>query len=284
MTTYAMGYTARELDRLMFQSRLLRPMTERLLRGAGIGPGMRVLDVGCGAGDVGLLAAELVGPAGSVTGIDRDARSVAVAGQRADAQGLTWARFRPAAVEEFAGDGPFDAVVGRYVLVHQADPAAFLRAAARNVRPGGVIAVHELDFSRPGPDSAPEVPAWEQAITWQKRAIAAATTHADAGSRLLSHFAAAGLPPPQVHGEFMTGGGPASPLYRYAAEAVRTLLPVLARIGVPAEEIGIETLEARLRSAVVDAGAQVTTGAPQYLAAVATSGGQSGVDATSIAG
>lgn len=119
-------------------------------------------------------------------------------------------------------------------------------------------------------DSAPEVPEWEQAIAWQKRAIAAATTHADAGGRLLQHFAEAGLPEPRVRGEFMTGGGPASPLYRYAADAVRTLLPVLARIGVPAGEIGIETLEARLRAAVAGAGAQVTTGAPQYLAAART--------------
>lgn len=265
-----MGYAQHELDRLIFQAELLRPMTERLLRGAGIGPGMRVLDVGSGAGDVALLAAELVGPAGSVTGVDRDARSVALAGHRAAGRGLTWARFCHAKAEEFCAEGSFDAVVGRYVLVHQADPAAFLRAAARHARPGGVIAFHELDFTQPGLASSPEVPEWEQAIAWQKRAIAAAARHAGAGSRLLCLFADAGLPQPRVYGEFMTGGGPDSPLYRYAAEAVRTLLPVLARIGVPAGEIGIETLESRLRAAVVGAGAQITTGAPQYLAATRT--------------
>jgi 2-polyprenyl-3-methyl-5-hydroxy-6-metoxy-1,4-benzoquinol methylase len=263
--TYAMGYTQHELERLMFQARLLRPMTERLLRGAGIGPGMRVLDVGSGAGDVALLAAELAGPTGSVVGIDRDARSVALAGHRAKSQGLTWAEFHEVTVEEFTGRGSFDAVVGRYVLVHQPSPAAFLAAAARHVRPGGVIAFHELDFTQAGPVSSPEVPAWEQAIAWQKRAIAAVLTHADAGSRLISHFADAGLPEPEIHGEFLAGGGPGSPLYRYAADAVKTLLPVLARIGVAADEIGIETLEARLKTAVVQAGAQVTI-APQYLA------------------
>jgi ubiquinone/menaquinone biosynthesis C-methylase UbiE len=269
VNTYAMGYAEHELERLIFQGRLLRPMTERLLRGAGIGPGMRVLDLGTGAGDVALLAAGLVGPTGSVTGIDRDARSVALAGHRAESDGLTWAEFREATVEEFTAEEAFDAVVGRYVLVHQADPAAFLTAAARNARPGGVIAFHELDFTQAGPVSSPEVPIWEQAIAWQKRAIAAALTHADAGSRLLSHFAEAGLPEPEIHGEFMTGGGPGSPLYRYSADAVRTLLPVLASIGVPADEIGIETLEARLRAAVVQAGAQVTI-APQYLAVART--------------
>jgi 2-polyprenyl-3-methyl-5-hydroxy-6-metoxy-1,4-benzoquinol methylase len=267
METYAMGYTEHELERLMFQARLLRPMTDRLLRDAGIEPGMRVLDVGCGAGDVALLAAELVGPSGSVTGIDRDARSVALALHRAESAGLTWARFRAVAVEDFNEAGSFDAVTGRYVLVHQADPVVLLRAAARTVRPGGVIAFHELDLNPVGPFSAPEVPLWERAIGWVKRAMAAAVTHADAGSRLLCHFAAAGLPAPRIRGEVMTGGGPHSPLYRYAADSVRTLLPVLARIGVQADEIGIETLEARLRAAVVEAGAQITTGAPQYLAA-----------------
>ena len=64
-------------------------MTARLLRDAGIRPGMHVLDVGSGAGDVSLIAAELVGPSGSVIGVDRDGPSVELAGRRARAAGLT---------------------------------------------------------------------------------------------------------------------------------------------------------------------------------------------------
>jgi ubiquinone/menaquinone biosynthesis C-methylase UbiE len=263
--TYASGYTEAELDRLVFQARLLDPMTERLLWRAGVRTGMRVLDVGSGAGDVALLAAGLVGPSGSVTGVDRDGRSVALAEQRAVARGLSWARFREAAVAEFTEDGPFDAVIGRYVLVHQAEPAAFLRAATRNLRPGGVIAFHEIDYSRPGHSSSPEVPLWDQVLEWTRRAIAAVCPHADAGGTLVSHFADAGLPTPQIYGEFLTGGGPDSEIYRYTADAVRSLLPVFHQIGVSADEIGIETLEARLRTAVVQAQAQVKV-APQFLA------------------
>jgi ubiquinone/menaquinone biosynthesis C-methylase UbiE len=70
-TTYALGHSSAEIQRLKDQAAMLRPITERLLRSAGIDAGMRVLDLGCGAGDVSMLAAELVGPAGIVVGIDR---------------------------------------------------------------------------------------------------------------------------------------------------------------------------------------------------------------------
>ena len=82
-TEYILGHSDREIRRLMHQAAILRPITERLLRGAGIGRGMRVLDLGCGAGNVSMLAAELVGAAGSVVGIDRNQDVIAVARERA---------------------------------------------------------------------------------------------------------------------------------------------------------------------------------------------------------
>jgi ubiquinone/menaquinone biosynthesis C-methylase UbiE len=267
METYAMGYSPQEAERLMFQAGLLRPITEHLLCRAGIGPGMRVLDVGTGAGDVALLAADLVGPTGAVTGIDRDLRSVDLAAHRARVEGLTSVEFHAATMAEFASDGSFDAVVGRYVLIHQDDPAAFLKAAARHVRPGGAIAFHEMDVTAAIRNSNPEVRVWEQTMTWLMQGAAAGCRHYDAGSRLTGLFAAAGLPEPEIQGEFWAGGGPGSPLYRWAADTTRTMLPLLARVGVPADEVGVETLESRIRSAVVAAGAQVRV-FPQYTALV----------------
>lgn len=61
----------------MRQAASLAPLTERLFRAAGIGPGLRVLDLGCGVGDVAMLAARLVGPSGEVVGVVRDARAIA---------------------------------------------------------------------------------------------------------------------------------------------------------------------------------------------------------------
>jgi ubiquinone/menaquinone biosynthesis C-methylase UbiE len=67
---------------------MLRPITERLLRNAGIEAGMRILDLGCGAGDVAMLAVELVGPEGAIVGIDRNQEVLNVAKERAREIGL----------------------------------------------------------------------------------------------------------------------------------------------------------------------------------------------------
>ena len=69
---YVMGHNDRERRRLILQASLLNPFTEQLFRRAGISSGMNVLDLGCGVGDVSILAARLVGPYGSVTSVDFD--------------------------------------------------------------------------------------------------------------------------------------------------------------------------------------------------------------------
>jgi ubiquinone/menaquinone biosynthesis C-methylase UbiE len=63
---YVLGHSDWELDRLRVQARLIDPITRRFFLDAGIVPGMRVLDVGSGAGDTAFLAAELVGARGEV--------------------------------------------------------------------------------------------------------------------------------------------------------------------------------------------------------------------------
>jgi ubiquinone/menaquinone biosynthesis C-methylase UbiE len=163
-TTYALGHAAAEIQRLANQAAMLRPITERLLRSAGINAGVRVLDLGCGAGDVSMLAAELVGPGGSVVGIDRSQEVLKVARERAQEAGLRQIRFVRSSVEELVVDEPFDLVIGRYILVHQSEPVALLRKAARLVRPGGALAFHEVRMTGVT-KSFPCVPLWDLTIT-----------------------------------------------------------------------------------------------------------------------
>jgi ubiquinone/menaquinone biosynthesis C-methylase UbiE len=79
---YVLGHSAQELERLSTQARLYEPFTMQFFRDAGIKAGMRVLDVGCGSGDVSFLAARMVGPMGEVVGVDRAPAAVATATRR----------------------------------------------------------------------------------------------------------------------------------------------------------------------------------------------------------
>ena len=58
---YALGHSENELQRLSRQGEAIGPFTRQLFEEAGIKQGMRVLDIGCGSGDVAFLAANLVG-------------------------------------------------------------------------------------------------------------------------------------------------------------------------------------------------------------------------------
>ena len=80
---YVLGHSERELERLGAQARLVDPITRGFFRDAGIALGMRVLDVGSGAGDTAFLAASMVGEKGEIVGVDRSADALAAARSRA---------------------------------------------------------------------------------------------------------------------------------------------------------------------------------------------------------
>jgi ubiquinone/menaquinone biosynthesis C-methylase UbiE len=256
-TIYVLGHSQDEIRRLIDQAEILRPITERLLRSAGIEQGMRVLDLGCGAGDVSMLAGKLVGPSGSVVGIDPNADVLAVARARAQADGLLHVTFAEASVGTFSEFRSFDLVVARYVLTYQVDPVAFLRTAARFATPGGILALHEFMLDRPV-HSRPHVALWQQTADWLMTTFRGAAPSWDAAARLIEHFSSAGLPQPELFSEIPVGGGVDAPHYAWLAGVARTLLPRMVKTGVvTAETIAIDTLESRLRSAVVDARSQV---------------------------
>ncbi|MFD0747509.1 class I SAM-dependent methyltransferase [Phytohabitans flavus] len=138
------SYPEMELDRLLSRGRFLGDLTEHVLGLAGLQPGMRVLDVGCGNGDVAFVAARLVGPDGAVIGVDRDPAAIDRARARAS---LGNVRFLAADAAELDLDVPIDAVIGRQVLMHLAEPAATLRHLRKLLAPGGLIAFQEPDWA-----------------------------------------------------------------------------------------------------------------------------------------
>jgi ubiquinone/menaquinone biosynthesis C-methylase UbiE len=254
---YVLGHTARELDRLDLQGVLYRDVTRRALVDAGVGAGWRVLDLGCGSGDVTRVAADLVGPDGSVVGVDRDEDAIRAAEARTEASHV---RFLAAEAGGSVPGAPFDALVGRFVLMHQPDPSAVLGDAARAVRSGGVVVMVEssMDILRDGVHSRPTSPLYDRVVRWKCQVVEGAGADLHAGMRLREVFEGAGLAAPATRLEARVDGDPRSPVWTYMAESVRSMLPRARELGISTEPVDpVDSLASRLRDEVVGMGGVV---------------------------
>jgi SAM-dependent methyltransferase len=247
---YVMGRSEAETARLQRQSLLYNPGTRRLFEDAGITAGMRVLDVGSGAGDVAMLAAEMVGRDGLVVGVDNDCAVLETARRRAGAAGLTQVRFVAGDIREAELDLEFDAVVGRLVLVHVNDPAAILTRLTSLLRPEGVVAFQEIDWSI-GPVSQPPSRSLALVRDWAQDLFRRCGLDPYIGLALQRIFLAAGLPAPQLRLDAPTGNGADFPGYAYMESSVRSGLPQLIKFGIAtADDVAIDTLAQRLRDEI----------------------------------
>jgi SAM-dependent methyltransferase len=232
---YVMGRTEAERARLSQQDRIFAPHSENLFRQAGIAEGMRVVDVGCGVGDATALLARIVGPAGSVIGVDQDAASLEAAERMVAGAGLSNVTFQQRTLPDIDLDAPTDALAGRLILLHFDDPASVLAELTRYVRPGGVVTFQDITISRAR--SVPEVPLWTRLIEWISAGATLAGAGPDFGDRLPAVFRRAGLSHPQAAAVSITGDAD-SPVPAYWVQTVRSLAPLLvARGTATAEEL-----------------------------------------------
>jgi SAM-dependent methyltransferase len=245
--TYGVGSGIGEdaVARLELQGKVMARPTRMIFTEAGIGPGMRVLDLGCGAGDATFVAAELVGPGGSVVGLDHSPDALARARYRAGQRGLAQVQFVQGDMHDPAPGGPFDAIVERVALMHVPDPAVVLRRQAAVLRPGGLVVPIEADTS-PG-WTEPEIPVMTQWGSWMAEAMARAGMVL-IGRRLWAIEEEAGLRPLGMLGIQIDWGPGDVDALAYYVEGIRGTEPLLVGTGVAtAEEIGMETFEQRLR-------------------------------------
>jgi SAM-dependent methyltransferase len=257
---YLMGRSEAETRRLMAQHQLYSRFTRRLLEDAGITEGMKVLDVGSGAGDVALLAAELVGPTGSVVGVDQDPGVLDTARARAEASGLTNVSFHASDLSEGVTDDDFDAVVGRLVLLYVPDPAETLRVLVERLKPRGIVAFGEFNFLPESMVTHPPTPSGESLWAWMQAVVGGIGLDPATGYHLRNTFLDAGLPEPEMNVCAPVGGGPDFPGYDYGAESLRSMLPLILKLGIATEEeVEIDTMAQRLRAEVVASGGVIKT-------------------------
>ena len=247
---YALGHSSRELDRLSFQGTVFAPFTRQLFTQAGIKPGMRVLDVGSGSGDVSFLVADLVGEDGHVLGVDRSAEAVQRARARAIRRNYPNVSFVLGDPAAMPFDQPFDAIVGRFVLMYQDDPVWSLREITKHLRANGVVVFQELDSS--ACRSCPAVAAFDEAVRWLGEALRGSGARPELGLEMHSLFLDSGLPAPSMRMDALVSGGAESPVYGLFAEAVRSLVPTLQKLNIASpEHVQIDSLADRIRNEVV---------------------------------
>ena len=253
---YVMGHDDRERRRLALQASILNPFTEQLLRRAGISTGMRVLDLGCGIGEVSLMAARLVGRHGAVTAIDIDQAALATAADRARVQALGNLKFVQGSIDQFEPGRAFDAVIGRHILIHLRDPLAILRKAYECLSPAGVAVFQEYDFSTVHL-AYPPCPLRDR-LTAVFRDFFGATGRGNIGTQLLHLLLEAGFRPPDCRVEYPIDGGPDSPFYEWIAESFRSIVQRAAAAGfVKESEFDIDELEQQLRQEATSRNASI---------------------------
>ena len=247
---HMLGHGEGELKRLATQARLIDPITRRFLVSAGIKEGMRILDVGSGAGDVAILLAGLVGPKGEIVGTDLALTAIEAAERRVKASSLANVTFRHGDPTAMLFDKPFDAVVGRYVLQFIPNPSAAIGHLSRHLRRGGLMFFHELDWG--GARSSPPVPTYDRVCGWITRTIEGGGAQVRLGAHLASAFQRGGLSNPTLRLESVIAPGPAAvDAIHLVTDVVATQLPNMERMGITkASEVELPTLAQRILAEV----------------------------------
>jgi SAM-dependent methyltransferase len=249
-TAYVLGSDDPEIARLDGQAASIAGATEALLRAAGIGGPLRVLDLGTGLGHVAFMVAGMLAPGGSVLGVDQAERLLALAEQRRAAAGAGNVRFVRGDARTFSPDEPFDAVIARLLFFHLPDREQVLHRQLAALRPGGKIVLVEFDIG--AMRAEPEIALVRDVQRWIEAAFRSAGADPRVGARagqLLRHAGYADvttfgiqpyLPPDDPLGPFLCAG------------VTRSLAPQIVSEGIAdAEELGLDTLQTRIADEVV---------------------------------
>src|SRR3954470_5654668 len=244
-SAYVLGSDDAEIARLDAQAGSIAGATEALLRAAGIGGAMRVLDLGTGLGHVAFMVADLLDPGGSVLGVDQAERLLEVAERRRAAAGVENIEFRQADARTFSASELFDAIVARLLLFHLPDREDVLRRQLDALRPGGTMVIVEFDIG--AMRAEPEVPLVEDVRRCIEAAFRAAGADPRIGTQAGQLLRRAGFADVSTLGvqAYFAPSDPTGPLL--CAGVTRTLAPQ----GIADEaELGLDTLQERIAEQV----------------------------------
>jgi len=234
MAEYVLGSSDHELERLALQHEVWREATDDFLERLDVPVGGRVLDLGCGPGDVLALLRARVGPTGEVIGVDESPRWMEHLQARITAASWSNVRVQHARLQELDVEpASVDLIFMRWVLSFQPERELLLGRLARFLKPGGAVAV--MDYNHEGVSLFPHSDGFDAAIratrAWYE------TTGGDTwimGS-ITRLFAAADLEP-FVLRPYVIAGGPGSPAFRWADAFFPYHAPRMVEAGLLSEE------------------------------------------------
>ncbi len=232
--------------RLSVLSEVMAPYTGALLDHVGSWEGLKVLDAGCGGGDVSRELARRVGPSGSVLGVDGDRVKIAAAME--SGAGLANLRFVEGDVLG-PPDGPFDVVYARFLLSHLTDVPAALASLRGRLKPGGRIVVEDVDFG--GHFVRPPLPAFEDYVVWYREAAFLRGADAEIGQKLPGLLAEAGFV--ALDAKAVNPAGLEGPVKAIAALTLEAIAEVLAAERIATRD-QVEDALIMLREAADDPG------------------------------
>jgi SAM-dependent methyltransferase len=178
---YALKMGSDAIDRLRLLAAGKDPSTIDLLQRIGGWEGRAVLDMGCGIGTIAAELSKLVGPEGSVMGIDIDPSVI----QEAQSQESS-AEYIVADLDGLRATLNFDVIFARYVFSHQRDPFELMRAAHSRLNSHGLLIIEDIDFD--GHVCYPASPAFEEYVHLFKAVVAAGGGDACIGPKLPAMF------------------------------------------------------------------------------------------------
>lgn len=216
----------------------------RFFDGVGIKTGSRVLDIGCGNGDLSRFVARLAGPEGEVVAIDSSEAALDM-GRAVNAEpDAAPIEYRAADLTADLPDlGLFDVIVGRRVLMYLPDASATLARLATLARPGGTLAFQEHARANL-PFGLAALPLHRRLYDWMWDTVAAEGGDVRLGLRLVDEMRMQGLSIAQARSEavLIQPGEPS-----FLPTLMRIMLPRFAEHGITtAEELQPDTLARRI--------------------------------------
>lgn len=156
-------------DRLEILANATWEFSKRFLESSGLAPQMKVLDIGCGNGEIARrYSSELMAQKGSITGIDKDLVSIQIAKEKFKSLGITHA-FHQMDLQEsdLTQLGKFDFIYCRLIISHLKDAKRFLAFLPTLLNEGGILAIEDIDFD--GHVSHPECRAFADYVELYKK-------------------------------------------------------------------------------------------------------------------